>query len=456
MIANKKNIIILVSVIAAMIIGIVIVLNIDTSTTAPETKEQYTVYNAASAEIESVCVGYGENTVKAVQENGEWTIEGYGGADVDTGKVSGLVNSLTPLISEHKITDDTSQLSEYGLDAPDITISVTKKSGGTDIISIGDMSPTLGEYFVKTDKDSAVYTVSNTKISLFTQPISYYREFNRFSVNIDDITGIKLVSGSSVTELKILDNIDSNTNNVWEMLSPYTSGANDDYIDDKLLAPIGKITLSTPVEKTDEMFGDNSVQVTLTLKPYDDSSHKYGKAYTENFTVGNTDGDKTFVEYKGRVFAENAENVDFVHESAFNLVSKLQALVDISKVKSVEITMGSTSNTLETVHDGADIAFKLNGKNTDDELSRNMYKAIISLAVDGIYNNEPLGETFITFNFKGIKREDDTKIEFKSADNLNYALVKNGKAEFTIKKSKVDELEKLWHQYLDEVEKGGK
>ena len=46
-------------------------------------------------------------------------------------------------------------------------------------------------------------------------------------------------------EIRILSNINNNTNNVWEMVQPYQSGANDDYIDNKILAPIEEISLAT-------------------------------------------------------------------------------------------------------------------------------------------------------------------------------------------------------------------
>ena len=126
---------------------------------------------------------------------------------------------------------------------------------------IGDLSPTLGEYFVMKDGDNTVYTMYDFKVDTLKKPISYYKEFNRFNINIDNINDIKIVRSDETIEIRILSNINNNTNKVWEIVQPYQSGANDDYIDNKILAPIEEISLTTPIENAD---GDGNVMFTGT------------------------------------------------------------------------------------------------------------------------------------------------------------------------------------------------
>jgi hypothetical protein len=62
----------------------------------------------------------------------------------------------------------------------------------------------------------------------------------------------------------------------------------------------------------------------------------------------------------------------------------------------------------------------------------------------------------LEFDFGGIKKSDDTTIEFKSIDDLSCALVRNGSVEFTIKKNKLNEFVELWTEYAkDPQNKGG-
>ena len=79
------------------------------------------------------------------------------------------------------------------------------------------------------------------------------------------------------------------------MVQPYQSGANDDYIDNKILAPIEEISLTTPIENADGGFSEKSPVLMITVKPYDNSTGKYGEEYTETLTIGRTEGDMTYV-----------------------------------------------------------------------------------------------------------------------------------------------------------------
>ena len=55
---------------------------------------------------------------------------------------------------------------------------------------------------------------------------------------------------------------------------------------------------------------------------------------------------------------------------------------------------------------------------------------------------------FFKIKYKGIKSSSDTEIEFTSIDDLYCALIRNGKTEFTIKKSKLNEfMDLLWRIY---------
>ena len=45
----------------------------------------------------------------------------------------------------------------------------------------------------------------------------------------------------------------------------------------------------------------------ITVKPYDNSTGKYGEEYTETLTIGRTEGDMTYVKYKEQVFKVSSD-----------------------------------------------------------------------------------------------------------------------------------------------------
>lgn len=449
---SLRNIIIAVAVIVLLIVGIVIINNIDVSENIgiQATSEPiFTVYSEEIDKISEISVEFNGETIKAVNTDGEWSLNGMDTDETDTVKVQGFVGVASTVTSKRKVEENPSDLAQYGLTNPSVTVNVTNKNGDTTRLLIGDKSPVLGEYFIMKD-DNAVYTMYGTAVDTLTKPISYYREFNRFHINIDDITGIRLVGKDGTIELEITDD---NLGNAWSMIAPYQSMANDDYIDNKILEPIDTIELKTPVDGKESGITDNSPVIELTVVPYDNATGKYGEEYTEILTVGKTEGDITYVGYKNNVYEVNTESIGFINETAFNIVSKLQAFADISEVKSVTLEYGDLKHTLGIENKDNVYSFTLNGKKAETEVSQGIYQSIISLAVDAVYNGETLGETLLKISYDGIRKENDTVIEINSIDNLNCAVSRNGSIEFTIKKSKVAELIELIKKYTEEQSK---
>ena len=355
---TTKSIIIAASVIIVLIVGTIVISNIDTSkdNNVDTTDDLYSIYSADTTDILSV-KSESENgtiTVKSIGDS-EWSVNDMDASEIDSSKAGALVGTISTLSSKNKIEENTADLSQYGLDNPQVTVTVEKKNGQIDKMIIGDLSPTLGEYFVMKDGDNTVYTMYDFKVDTLKKPISYYKEFNRFNINIDNINDIKIVRSDETIEIRILSNINNNTNNVWEMVQPYQSGANDDYIDNKILAPIEEISLTTPIENADGGFSEKSPVLMITVKPYDNSTGKYGEEYTETLTIGRTDGDMTYVKYKEQVFKVSSDIISFANDSSYNIVSKLQALVDISEVKSVTVEYNGAEHTIDITHNDHDV-----------------------------------------------------------------------------------------------------
>ena len=447
-----KKVIIPVAAAAVFAVGIVVVNNIDvpkkSETGADE--EIYTIYSEDADNIDNVNVVTESGSIKAVNlGNSVWTINDLTTEDVDPSKAYTLAGTVASLTSKHKISEDMSNLAQYGLDNPDITVTITKKNGDADKLYVGDMSPTLGEYFVMLDGGDAVYTMYSFKADTLRQPLSFYQEFNRFNIDIDDIRDVRLDRSDGTIEIKLVDNVDVNTNNVWEMVSPYKGGANDDYIDDKILEPIGTITLNSQVDGADSGITADSPRLTLAVHPYDNTTGKYGEEYTEELIIGKSVNGETYVKYRDRTYLTPADSVSFVNDSAFNIVSKLQALVDISKVKSVKVEHGGKTHTIDIEHKDHQYTFELDGKESDSDVSQGIYQSVMALAVDSVYRGDAIGdETLLKITFDGIKSEDDTVVEIKPIDDINCALVRNGEVNFTIKKSKVTDFIKNFDEYV--------
>jgi hypothetical protein len=164
--------------------------------------------------------------------------------------------------------------------------------------------------------------------------------------------------------------------------------------------------------------------------------------------IGNSEDGLAYVQYKGKAYAVTKSDVDFAYTDAFLAVSKLQALVDVQKTDKVTVTAPSVNAVIDIAHDESEVTFKVNGAEADTKLSKQIYQSIIALNIDAVYNGEQTGDTEITIEYHGYNGGEDVKIELKPINELNYALTRNGKTYFIIKKTKVDEMLSGLNEYI--------
>lgn len=451
---STRNLIIIIGLIVVFVIGIAVVMNIDTAPKEDkkeDSKSDYVVYHADEQKLAKISITTENTSITAENNNGTKTINDLDASETDSSKLDFLFSATANILSQNKIEDNPADLSVYGLDNPSIIINITDSGEYDDKLLIGELSPTLGEYFIISEHDRTVYTISQSKFDTFNQGIDYYKSFDRFLVNVDDVTGITIERNNEKIELAIADDISKTTNDVWQMKAPYECMANDEFIDDTVLASIESIQLVTPLSDGETHGTDiPSATLTLTIRPYDEITGAYSQEYTETLVIGKTDGTTTYVKYNDNIFAVNSVLLDFVNAQAFNFINKLQSMVSVDKVSSVNIKYSDTSANIDIKHGSTanDIDFSLNGANVDNKLAKKIYQAIIGLAVDGIYKDEALGETELAISYKGINSSDDTVIEFKSIDDLSCAVVKNGNAEFIIKKTNLNDFKEAFDAYV--------
>ncbi len=412
--------------------------------------ETYTLFDIPSTSLKEVEVNAADFNIKAVNTgDSEWTIDGENAEEISPQKAFGLAGTVSNLLSQNKY-EKPDDLSAYGLDNPSVTVTLRLKDGTENKLYIGDLSAALGEYFAMKDGDDAVYTIYKHKVDAMLEPVSYYKEFDRLTLNTDDITGVSIKRGADSINIRIRDDIDEFTPVVWEMTEPYESLANDDYIDGEILDPISGLEFTSPIENADGGFTDNSPEVTLTVLSHDEESGELdGGSYTETFTVGKAEGDNTYVKYGGKVFLVPTENVAFASDSAFNIVSKLQLMENIADIKSVTVEYGGASHKIEVSRDSNNkYSFKTDGKYADREKSQTIYESLISLSADSAYTGGDLGETALKITYEGADGNGSTVIEVKRVGDINCAIVKNSKTDFMIRYAKIQGFTEEFDEYL--------
>ena len=129
---TTKSIIIAASVIIVLIVGTIVISNIDTSkdNNVDTTDDLYSIYSADTTDILSVKAESenGTITVKSIGDS-EWSVNDMDASEIDSSKASALVGTISTLSSKNKIEENPVDLSQYGLDNPQVTVTVEKKNG---------------------------------------------------------------------------------------------------------------------------------------------------------------------------------------------------------------------------------------------------------------------------------------------------------------------------------------
>ena len=121
----------------------------------------------ASADVKSIKFVIDKKEVTFEKDGDSWVKSDETGFPVDQDKIDTLVSSLNSIKAERTL-ENVEDASEYELDQPDNTITVTTEDGETTVIQLGMENDSTSQEYIDLNKDSStVYVVSNSTFSSF-------------------------------------------------------------------------------------------------------------------------------------------------------------------------------------------------------------------------------------------------------------------------------------------------
>lgn len=455
---NKKmlrNIIVVAGIIILLTVGIILIMrmeNVDAPNEEPA-MEQYTLYSIDIDDVQSVSI-LGEPEINVTKNGDLWALNGVTD-DVDQSKLAVFVSTASKVMSQNRIETNCGDMSQYGIEKPSVLVKVTQKDGVEKILRIGDKSPVIGEYFIAEQDSKDVYTLNAYKYDTLTAPVSYYYQFNRFNVNVNDITNIKLERlGGYTIELRMKENKgDGRYSSVWEMIQPYpeTYNAIDNAVDDMILTPISELSVT---ERAPEniLYGFESPYAVMTVKveEYRQDGTR-GTPVEIRLDIGNSENGLTYVQLNGKAYSVSSDKLDFISTDEFLLVSKLAGFVDILDTDGVIVKCADSEMRMQIVDHDSNNCFKVNERVVDTEAARKIYQEMIGFSVDAVYNGEQIGDKRITLDYHGFGGAPDVNITLSSVNEIYDAVTRNGITRFLIKKTKTDNLMKAISDYKNNL-----
>lgn len=181
----------------------------DTESAEEENPE---IISIASADVKSIKFVIDKKEVTFEKDGDSWVKSDETGFPVDQDKIDTLVSSLNSIKAERTL-ENVEDASEYELDQPENTITVTTEDGGTTVIQLGMENDSTSQEYIDLNKDSStVYVVSNSTFSSFKGTLYDFAKSGVFPT-VDSSTVSKIsVDGKDSSYV-----VEKDENNFWNI-----------------------------------------------------------------------------------------------------------------------------------------------------------------------------------------------------------------------------------------------
>ncbi|MEK7751834.1 MAG: DUF4340 domain-containing protein [Acidobacteriota bacterium] len=156
----------------------------------------------------------GEATVIRKNASNKWEMTAPQPLSVDQEAANSVASALASLSSDRLIEEKAADLTQYGLGAPAIAVTVTKKDGKTEKLLLGDDTPTGGSVFAKLASDPRIFTVATFNKSSLDKTGKDLRDKRLMTFDSDKLVRVELSAKTPGLEFG------KNNQNEWQIVKP--------------------------------------------------------------------------------------------------------------------------------------------------------------------------------------------------------------------------------------------
>ena len=118
----------------------------------------------STADLSRITYTYNGQTLTLDDADGSWTLAEDSDYHLDESACNTMVTALSSLNAKRQL--DAQAGEDYGLDAPELTVTVTA-AGQTTTLTFGSSNTVTGDRYVQKDGDTALYTVDASRTACF-------------------------------------------------------------------------------------------------------------------------------------------------------------------------------------------------------------------------------------------------------------------------------------------------
>lgn len=447
-----------------------------TSQEEKETEENDTSVDLVSLEaddITAVSFTADQNEVEFDKKDDSWTEKSDANFPVNQDTVDSAVKGVASLTADQEISD-VEDMSQYDLDNPQNTITLTTADGDTSL-QIGMESSNNQYYVKKEDDDKNVYLVSSSSIEPFMGTLYDFAESGTFpSVTSATITDVKVDKENSYELTQDADNL------FWNVSDGKTTEKADTTKAGTVTSAVGSLAYDKFVDYNctdDSKYGFDDPYAVITVKYTEDEQETQKVEKTLTIYVGDETGDDRYVKVDDskEVYTITKDSLtDILDSTMSDFYNLTVSYVSVNDLDSLEVQSADGDHTInvvtETVKaededttdtDSSDesssddeeetttTTYKLDGEDLDESTFTIFYNKLINMTAQERLTEEytPEGDPAYTFIFKDTDGK-ETTVKYYEYDTNFYAAVVEDKV-YLVNKMNVKDLDEAYQKVVN-------
>ena len=397
----------------------------DTESAEEENPE---IISIASADVKSIKFVIDKKEVTFEKDGDSWVKSDETDFPVDQDKIDTLVSSLNSIKAERTL-ENVEDASEYELDQPDNTITVTTEDGETTVIQLGMENDSTSQEYIDLNKDSStVYVVSNSTFSSFEGTLYDFAKSGVFPT-VDSSTVSKIsVDGKDSSYV-----VEKDENNFWNITGDGETEKADSAKATSLASTLSSVAYASYVNYNcaeDELsqYGLDKPYAEITVdyqeKVEKESSDDENEAENGDEEVSEASGDENQADENADSETDGSESLDEDADSETNGSESSDEDVDVADTEDSEAV--ENENTDETADDNVE-AEDTDVTESDDEAG---VETTDTESAESSEDSEPETEM--------VDRELVIQVGDQSSDGGRYVRVNDSNEIYTISEDSLD------------------
>ena len=375
----------------------------------------------------------------------KWVMKNIPDEECESQTVSFLASSLESISVTDVVEKNAQDLSPYGLDREDKTISFKTDGGVQKTIICGNQTP-VGNYYYFKDKESpAVYTVSAPVYNSLFKVMHSYRNTKILRMAVKNLNKILINQNGEKINIEKTDVVQTSGDylvSTYKLTSPVIADVDDAKLAESVISYIEQIGFKNIASDSGNFaeYGLDLPKAELYIENDD------GEKQSFKFSDYTQDTVYCAINNMPTIFEVSVDKALFEIEY-FNLLNRFINLANIDDCSKIEIKTDKTTNVLEVKSKKeGEYTYLVNGKDCEEKTFKtNYYQPVIGLMGTAFVTDAVYGKPYVSFVFTS-KDGLITTVDYVEYNDRNYAAFKNGKCEFIILKKNVDAVLNIFKQ----------